>query len=88
MIIIQVEPLRAKDIWCVTKSLMVEIWEIGEWKYYDEAGNLIKTKDYGDLMNSIGGRDQSVNGQWIEENKTLMEMIINSKKETIKNMQE
>ena len=37
---------------------------------------------------SIGGRDQSVNGQWIEENKTLMEMIINSKKETIKNMQE
>ena len=30
----------------------------------------------------------SVNGQWIEENKTLMEMIINSKKETIKNMQE
>jgi len=39
-------------------------------------------------VNSIGGRDQSVNGQWIEENKTLMEMIINSKKETIKNMQE
>ena len=26
----------------------IEIWEIGEWKYYDEAGNLIKTKDYGD----------------------------------------
>ena len=22
--------------------------EIGEWKYYDESGNLIKTKDYGD----------------------------------------
>lgn len=31
---------------------------------------------------------QPVNGQWIEGNKTLMEMIINSKKETIKNMQE
>ena len=26
----------------------IEIWEIGEWKYYDEAGNLIKTEDYGD----------------------------------------
>ena len=26
----------------------IEIWEIGEWKYYDESGNLIKTKDYGD----------------------------------------
>lgn len=29
-----------------------------------------------------------VDGLWIEGNKTLMEMIINSKKETIKNMQE
>ena len=26
----------------------IEIWEIGKWKYYDESGNLIKTKDYGD----------------------------------------
>ena len=26
----------------------IEIWEIGEWKYYDESGNLIKTKGYGD----------------------------------------
>jgi len=30
---------------------------------------------------------QPINGQWIEGNKTLMEMIINSKKETIENMQ-
>ena len=42
------EPLRAKDIWCVDEDFMVDFWEIGEWKYYDEAGNLIKTKDYGD----------------------------------------
>lgn len=31
---------------------------------------------------------QPVKGQWIEGNKPLMEMIINSKKETIKNMQD
>ena len=30
------------------EDFMVDFWEIGEWKYYDEAGNLIKTKDYGD----------------------------------------
>ena len=35
-----------------------------------------------------GASHQPVNGQWIEGNKTLMDMIINSKKETIKNMQE
>jgi len=35
-----------------------------------------------------GASHQPVNGRWIEGNKTLMEMIINSKKETIKNMQE
>jgi RHS repeat-associated protein len=35
-----------------------------------------------------GAGHQPVNGQWIEGNKTLMKMIINSKKETIKNMQE
>ncbi|PWM64406.1 MAG: hypothetical protein DBX61_11675 [Clostridiales bacterium] len=30
------------------EDFMVDFWEIGEWKYYDESGNLIKTKDYGD----------------------------------------
>ena len=35
-----------------------------------------------------GASHQSVKGQWIEGNKPLMEMIINSKKETIKNMQD
>lgn len=35
-----------------------------------------------------GASHQPVNGRWIEGNKTLMEMIINSKKETIKNMRE
>jgi RHS repeat-associated protein len=34
-----------------------------------------------------GASHQPVNGQWIEGNKTLQEMIINSKQETIKNMQ-
>ena len=37
--------------------------------------------------NHKGASHQPINGQWIEENKTLMEMIINSKKETIENMQ-
>ena len=31
------------------EDFMVDFWEIGEWKYYDEAGNLIKTEDYGNL---------------------------------------
>lgn len=35
-----------------------------------------------------GASHQPVNGQWIEGNKTLMGMILNSKKETIKNMHE
>ena len=35
-----------------------------------------------------GASHQPVKGQWIEGNKPLMEMIINSKKETIKNMQD
>ena len=35
-----------------------------------------------------GASHQPVNGLWIEGNKTLQEMIINSKQETIKNMQE
>ncbi|MCL1937500.1 MAG: hypothetical protein FWF52_03775 [Candidatus Azobacteroides sp.] len=35
-----------------------------------------------------GASHQPVNGTWIEGNKTLQEMIINSKKETIKNMKE
>ena len=30
------------------EDFMVDFWEIGEWKYYDESGNLIKTKYYGD----------------------------------------
>ncbi len=34
-----------------------------------------------------GASHQPINGKWIEGNKTLMEMIINSKKETIQNMQ-
>lgn len=34
-----------------------------------------------------GASHQSLNGRWIEGNKTLEKMIINSKKETIKNMQ-
>lgn len=38
--------------------------------------------------NHKGASHQPVNGRWVEGNKTLMEMIINSKKETIKNMQE
>ena len=37
--------------------------------------------------NHKGASHQPINGQWIEGNKTLMEMIINSKKETIENMQ-
>ena len=38
--------------------------------------------------NHKGASHQPVNELWVEGNKTLMEMIINSKKETIKNMQE
>ena len=37
--------------------------------------------------NHKGASHRPINGQWIEGNKTLMEMIINSKKETIENMQ-
>jgi len=37
--------------------------------------------------NHKGASHQPVNGRWVEGNNTLMEMIINSKKETIKNMQ-
>ena len=35
-------------IMAIEEEFEIEIWEIGEWKYYDESGNLIKTKDYGD----------------------------------------
>ena len=35
-----------------------------------------------------GASHQPIGGQWIEGNETLKNMIINSKKETIKNMQE
>lgn len=35
-----------------------------------------------------GASHQPIDEQWIEGNETLKEMIINSKKETIKNMQE
>ena len=31
------------------EDFMVDFWEIGERKYNDEAGNLIKTEDYGNL---------------------------------------
>ena len=37
--------------------------------------------------NHKGASHQPVDGGWIEGNKILMEMIIKSKKETIKNMQ-
>lgn len=38
--------------------------------------------------NHEGASHQSVNGQWIEGNKTLKDMIVRSKQETIKNMQQ